>query len=54
MDIVVLIPNTDDAKRVLYQLSNLVKMAGVTNAVKVIHWTRVPLMSFTTVPDLGD
>ena len=41
-------------KRSLFQLASLMRSAHITPYVQVIHRARVPVISFQTVPDLGE
>ncbi|KAI0326768.1 Nucleotidyltransferase [Cubamyces sp. BRFM 1775] len=55
-DLVISTPHTYDdetKKRVLFQLSALMRNSHVTDYVQVVHRARVPVISFTTSPDLG-
>ncbi|KAI0673903.1 hypothetical protein C8Q78DRAFT_1019773 [Trametes maxima] len=55
-DLVITTPHPYDdetKKRVLFQLAALMRNAGVTDHVQVVHRARVPVISFQTAPDLG-
>ncbi|OSD00930.1 Nucleotidyltransferase, partial [Trametes coccinea BRFM310] len=55
-DLVITTPhNYDDEtkRRVLFQLAALMRNTRVTDRVQVVPRARVPLISFTTMPDLG-
>ncbi|KAH9885462.1 hypothetical protein C8Q73DRAFT_717944 [Cubamyces lactineus] len=55
-DLVISTPHTYDdetKKRVLFQLSALMRNSHVTDYVQVVHRARVPVISFKTSPDLG-
>ncbi|KAI0658403.1 hypothetical protein C8Q70DRAFT_878002, partial [Cubamyces menziesii] len=55
-DLVISTPHAYDdetKKRVLFQLSALMRNSHVTDYVQVVHRARVPVISFKTSPDLG-
>lgn len=57
-DLVVTMPESYDdpetKKKTLFQLSALMRNNRVATHVQVIHRARVPVISFQTLPDLGE